>query len=85
MLATELNVENELFLGSPHSKKIREESNCSNDPSHVLDTSTIRNLELDSVKELFQDYDQKETEEVACVICGKHFEWSFDYIFFVNI
>ncbi|XP_065644628.1 uncharacterized protein LOC100208428 [Hydra vulgaris] len=73
MLVTELNVETELFHGIPLTKKMRDESQCSAENSHVLD-STIRNLELDGVKELFQDYDLKETEEVACVICGKHYK-----------
>ena len=70
MLATESSAELEMFSVSPAAKKFRMDSTPSSDPTQV-ERSIIRNLELEGVKELFQDYDLLDTEACACVICGK--------------
>lgn len=74
MLATETRLlDDEAFLiNPPVAKKIRTESTSSD--THLEPAVSVRNLELESVKALFQDYDLQETEAVACVICGKNYK-----------
>ena len=73
MLVTESSAELEMFAVNSTSKRIRVDSSSDGgDPTHV-ERAIIRNLELEGVKELFQDYDLLDTEAVACVICGKKF------------
>jgi len=70
----------DVYLTEPTSvKKIRSNSTSSTDtiiPESIPSpTSTIRNLELDSVKEIFQGYDLLNTSgEVSCVVCGKSYK-----------
>jgi len=74
MLATESRIleEESFIIQQPPVKKIRTESSSS-DPA-VDSPVSVRNLELESVKELFQDYDLLEAEAVSCVICGKNYK-----------
>ncbi|XP_066929791.1 uncharacterized protein [Clytia hemisphaerica] len=65
--------EEEQFLIQPPVKKIRSDSGSS-DPHSLEAPVTVRNLELEGVKELFQDYDLLEAEAVSCVICGKNYK-----------
>ena len=68
--------EEEQFIIQPAVKKIRTDSGAS-DPHSLEAPVTVRNLELEGVKELFQDYDLLEAEAVSCVICGKFFPFPF--------
>jgi hypothetical protein len=73
MIATEPPrlLEEESFLIQPPVKKIRTDSTSSTEAHLESPVVTVRNLELESVKELFQDYDLLDSEAVSCVICGK--------------
>lgn len=74
MLATEARLlDDEPFLIKPPvTKRIRTESTSSD--TNLEPPVSVRNLELESVKKLFQDYDLQETEAVSCVICGKNYK-----------
>lgn len=76
MIATETRVEGEIFPAPGVVKKVRTESSSSTDSNSALEANNgIRNLELEGVKEIFQDYDLLETAEaVRCVICGKNYK-----------
>lgn len=72
MIVTEPRIlEDNKFVIEPPVKKMRSDSGSS---EHNIESPvTVRNLELESVKTLFQDYDLLESEAVSCVICGKNF------------
>lgn len=74
MIITEpMILEDKKFIIEPPVKKIRTDSGSSE--QHSLEAPvTVRNLELESVKTLFQDYDLLESEAVSCVICGKNYK-----------
>lgn len=71
MIVTEPRIlEDNKFVIEPPVKKMRSDSGSS---EHNIESPvTVRNLELESVKTLFQDYDLLESEAVSCVICGKN-------------
>ena len=82
MIVAESLVEEKIFPSIP--VKIRTESTSSVESNLGIQdtTSTVRNLELEGVKELFQDYDLLEAAEaVACVICGTYFQFPTCLIF----
>jgi len=73
MIVTEPRIlEDNKFVIEPPVKKMRSDSGSS---EHNIESPvTVRNLELESVKTLFQDYDLLESEAVSCVICGKNYK-----------
>lgn len=90
MLATEPRLLEEVqLILEPPVKKIRTVSLSTTDSNFSVDTAAnltvetapvVRTLELEGVKELFQDYDLQDAEAVSCVICGK-----FVLIFYTSI
>lgn len=73
MIATESRIPGDSVFVPVTAKKTRTDSTCSTDSNLVSDASSIRNLELEGIKELFMDYDSLEAEAVACVVCGKSY------------
>ena len=73
-------------------KKVRSSSTSSTDSMDVETQQEQRpgDLELDTVKELFQRYDLAEGDNIPCCICGKYFTyfyalistWEFIFEFF---
>ena len=63
-------------------KKVRSSSTSSTDSIDVETQQEQRpgDLELDTVKELFQRYDLAEGDNIPCCICGKYFTYFYSLI-----